>query len=101
MPPESPVPGIFQFLAALSEFGGRLGLILGLLFRLSSAGLCVTMAVAVSFHAFVLGDPFISAGGGSFELPAAYFALSLFFIVAGPGRFALDTKLFGKCDQCK
>ena len=30
MPPEAPIPGIFQFLAAISEFGGGLALILGM-----------------------------------------------------------------------
>ena len=50
MGPESPVPGFFQLLAAISEFGGGIAWILGLLVPL---GIGCTMTVAVSMHAFV------------------------------------------------
>ncbi len=95
MGPDSAIPGIFQFLAALSEFGGGICLILGLLTRLASLGLTFTMIVAVYFHAVILGDPFVSKGGGSYELGALYFCISVLFLVSGPGRFSIDSKLFG------
>lgn len=96
MGPEAPVPGIFQFLAALSEFGGGLALILGLLTRLAALGLSFTMGVAVFMHAVVRGDPFVSQGGGpAYELAAVYLFFAIFVVVYGPGRFSLDRKVFG------
>lgn len=95
MGPESPVPGFFQFLAALSEFGGGLFLVLGLLSFLSSLGIFFTMLVAALFHAIVLGDPFVSKGGGSYELATIYALISILFMSAGPGFLALDSKIFG------
>ncbi len=96
MPQESGVPAILQFLAALSEFGGGLSLIIGLVVPLSMLGLGATMAVAVVMHGFVWGHPFVSSGGGSYELPLVYLALCIFFGVVGPGRYALDHKIFSK-----
>ena len=97
MGPEAPVPGVFQSLAALSEFGGGLAWILGLLTPLASFGLACTMTVATSMHAFVLGDPFVSKGsGGSFEPAAVYLCVAILFILAGPGRFSLDKRFFGR-----
>jgi hypothetical protein len=49
MGPESPVPGFFQLLAAVSEFGGGIGF---------------TMLVAVSMHSMALHDPFVNHTGG-------------------------------------
>jgi putative oxidoreductase len=95
MGPHSPVPGIFQALGAIAEFGGGIALILGVVTRLASLGLIFTMLAAISMHAFVMGDPFISKGGGSYELPLIYFLISTLFLVMGPGRYALDKKLFG------
>lgn len=95
MGPESPVPGFVQFLGALSEFGGGLFLILGLLTFLSSLGILFTMLGAIFMHAVILGDPFVSKGGGSYELAAVYAFISLLFLAAGPGCFALDSKIFG------
>lgn len=94
--PNSNIPGIFLFLAALSEFGGGIALVLGCLTSLASLGLACTMAVAVYFHAVVFGDPFVSKGGGSYELGMLYFALSIFFIIAGPGKHSLDKIIFGE-----
>lgn len=96
MPADAPVPGFFQFLAALSEFGGGACLILGLLIPLSMLGLASTMAVAVSMHAFVMGDPFVNmTGGSSYELALVYFGISLMFITLGPGKISLDAIIFG------
>lgn len=97
MGPESPVPGIFQFLAALSEFGGGIAWILGLLTSLFSLGIGFTMAVAIYFHMFIMGDPFVNMapGGGAFELPAAYFAIAILLFTVGPGKFSADAKVFG------
>jgi putative oxidoreductase len=96
MPAEAPVPGILQGLAALAEFGGGLAWILGLLTPLASLGIAITMAVAFAMHAFMRGDPFVSATGGpSYELAAIYFSIALVLMAAGPGRLSLDRKVFG------
>lgn len=89
---ESPIPGIFQALAALSEFGGGIAWILGLLTPLASLGLMITMAVAVYFHASH-GDPFVGHGA-SFEPALGYAALSFLLLMLGPGRMSLDAHLF-------
>jgi putative oxidoreductase len=60
MGPEGFAPGVFQALAAVSEFGGGLAWMLGLLTPVASLGIACTMAVAFSFHAFMRGDPFVS-----------------------------------------
>lgn len=97
MGPDAPVPGFLQFLAAFSEFGGGLALILGLLFQLALAGLVVTMLVAVALHAIVKGDPFVSSmGGPSYELALVYLAIFFVFIAVGPGKFSADSKIFGQ-----
>ena len=96
MGPEGFAPGIFQALAAISEFAGGLAWILGILTPLASFGIASTMAVAFSFHAFMRGDPFVSmTGGPAFELAALCFSLAVLLLVGGPGRFSLDRKLFG------
>lgn len=101
MPPEAGIPGFFQFLAALSEFGGGLAWIIGLLTPLASFGLACTMAVAVYFHAVKMGDPFIASGPGqgSYEPAALFFCISVLFMLAGPGRFSLDQLILGTKEQ--
>jgi len=97
MPPEAPVPHFLQFLAAISEFGGGIALILGLLTRLASLGLVCTMTVAVCMHAIVRGDPFVSSKGGmSYELALVYWSISLLFLALGAGKFSLDKAFFGE-----
>ena len=95
MGPDAFAPGALQALAALSEFGGGLCLILGLLVPLSSLGIASTMLVAVYMHAIIMGDPFVSKAGGSYELAAIYLCLCMVFLAAGPGRFSADKKIFG------
>jgi putative oxidoreductase len=97
MGPDGFAPGVFQALAALSEFGGGLAWILGLLTPLASLGIASTMAVAFYFHAIMQGDPFVSKGGGpSFELAALYFCVAVLLFAIGPGRLSLDRLLFGR-----
>jgi putative oxidoreductase len=97
MGPEATIPGIFQALAAVSEFGGGLAWILGLLTPLASLGLASTMSVAIYMHAFVWGDPFVSSGsGGAYELAAVFLSVALLLFLAGPGRFSIDRALFGE-----
>jgi putative oxidoreductase len=91
---DSWAPGILQALAAFSEFGGGLALIIGLLTSLASLGLASTMAVALYIHAIVKGDPFVGRGG-SYELALVYLVVSILLIVLGPGRLSLDYKIFG------
>ena len=96
MGPDSFAPGVFQGLAALSEFGGGLAWILGLLTPIASMGIGFTMVVAVFFHAVMRGDPFVGAGGGaSYELAAVYLCIALLVFAIGPGRLSLDRVLFG------
>lgn len=92
----SQVPGLFQALAAVSEFGGGIALFLGLLSRLGALGITCTMTVAIFMHRFVWGDPFMNpTGGRSYELAAAYLFMMLLLILLGPGRFSLDRRIFG------
>jgi putative oxidoreductase len=95
MGPDAKIPGVFQALAAISEFGGGLAWILGLLTPLASFGLACTMTVAVWFHAVVRGDPFVSSGGGAYEPAAVYLCLAILLLLAGPGRYSLDRAIFG------
>ena len=100
MPAEAPVhiPGIFQFLAAFSEFGGGIAWVLGLLTPLASLGIACTMTVAVYMHMIVFKDPFVSnaPGAGSYEPALVYLGVALLILAAGPGKFSLDAKLFGE-----
>lgn len=91
MGPDAPVPGALQLLAAISEFGGGIALVFGLLTSLAMLGMAITMAVAVYTHAVVKGDPFV----GGYELALVYLAIAVMFIVVGPGKFSLDHKIFG------
>lgn len=96
MGPQSTTPGFLQLLAAVSEFGGGIALILGLVTRLAALGILCTMAVAVYTHAFTMGDPFMNPkGGSSFEPAAVYFCVAVVLLAAGAGRFSLDRLLFG------
>lgn len=97
MGPDAPVPGFLQLLAAVSEFGGGIAWILGLLTRLASIGMMFTMIVAVLMHAVMLKDPFVNmtmAPAPSYELAAVYLAISILLITIGAGKFSLDKVFF-------
>lgn len=92
----APVPGVLQALAALSEFGGGLALIVGFLTPLASLGIMSTMFVA-TWSTMQRGAPFVpSARGPSYELSALYFVVALTLLLTGPGKVSLDALLFNK-----
>ena len=90
------MPGFLQALAALSEFGGGLAWILGLLTPMASFGILCTMMVAAGMVHIPKGDPFVGKGGPSWELAAVYFSVALLLLLLGPGRYSLDYLLFGR-----
>ena len=97
MGPEAGVPAFLQLLAAVSEFGGGLAWILGLLTGLASLGIAFTMLVATYFHMIVRGDPFVNmTGGASYELAALFLMIAILFMTVGAGRFSIDRFLFGE-----
>jgi putative oxidoreductase len=92
----SGVPGIFQALAAVAEFGGGVALIPGLLTPLAVLGIASTMIGALAMVHLPRRDPFVgSPGGPSFELAAGYLANAILFLLLGPGVLSLDALLFG------
>ena len=91
------IPPALQACAALAEFGGGIGWVLGALTPVASLGLIVTMGVAVytvitKFHAPYVGGP----GGPSVESAAGYLARAILFLLVGPGRLSVDSLLFGR-----
>ncbi len=97
MGPDAGVPGFLQAMAALSEFGGGIALILGLLTPLAMLGLACTMLTAIFMVHVKAGDPFVARGGGrSYELAALYLGVALLMIFTGAGRFSLDAMIFGR-----
>lgn len=80
-------PTFFGFMAAVSEFGGGVLLILGLATRPAALLLCLTMVVATMTH-LARGQGF---NGFSHALEAAILFGSL--VLIGPGRISLDRAL--------
>jgi len=98
MGPNSDYPAFLLGLAALSEFGGGIAWVLGLLTPLACFGIACTMLVALRLHVFIMGDPFVGSAAhpSSFELPAVYLAVAVLLALAGPGRFSADRCIFGQ-----
>lgn len=91
----APVPGVLQFLSFLSEFGGGLALLFGVLSPVAAFAIAINMLVAMATaHA---GDPFVGVPGtASKESAAGYFAFALLMLLSGPGVFSIDALLLGK-----
>ena len=97
MGPKSDIPGFFQGLAALAEFGGGLALIFGFVTPLAALGIMATMAVAY-FKVMVPNHiPFVAdkPGAMSYELVAVFFTAATLFLTVGPGKLSLDYLIFG------
>lgn len=92
----SGVPSFLQALAALAEFGGGIGLILGLLTPIAAFGLVCQMIGALVVVHLPQSHPFVAQGGPSYELALVYLVLAITLIALGPGRWSLDAMLFAR-----
>ncbi len=90
------IPAFFQVLAAISEFGGGLAWILGVLTPLASFGIGCTMTVATYMMAVVFHNPFVATAPGKsgFEPPLVYLCVAILLLLTGPGQFSLDWLIF-------
>lgn len=77
-------PAVLQALAAIAEFFGGLGLVLGALSVVAAFGIACTMVVAIQTHVSE------GQGFGDFELAAIYLCVAVLFVTAGAGRFSID-----------
>ena len=80
----------WAFMAGLSEFGGGLLVVFGLLSPLGELGIIAAMVMAiVKGH---LGKGIWNTNGGS-ELPLTYLVVALALAFSGPGAYSLDNLL--------
>ena len=92
------IPAPLQFLALLSELGGGLALVFGLLTPLAALGIVSTMLVAI-FTAH-WNDPIMMTGKGGAKEPALLFlAPALLLVFSGAGVLSLDKIVFGRRDR--
>lgn len=82
-----PMPQVWAWAAALSEFAGGLCVALGLLTRVGAFFICCTMSFALFIHH--AKDPWQVK-----ELAFLYWSASSTLVLTGAGRFSLDKRLF-------
>lgn len=83
-------PMAWAYMAALGEFFGGVGVLLGLLTRAAALPLLVVMWVAI---AHVHGKGGFNTQGG-YEYNVALIAMAATLLVSGPGLLSLDAYLF-------
>ncbi len=100
MGPGASVPGWLESLAALSEFGGGLAMIVGLLTPLAMFGIICTMGYALLHVHFPQHQPYINITGSpqvhTYELPAHYLIVAFGLLISGPGALSVDAFLFNR-----
>jgi putative oxidoreductase len=92
------IPPVFTFLAIIAEFGGGIGVLLGLLTRFSAAGIAATMAVAIYkvtlVNGFFLNVNCIPGRGSGIEYNLALIAMALALVLKGGGPWSVDRFLW-------
>lgn len=81
-----PMPGVFAWAAALSEFAGGLLVAVGFQTRLAALAVFLTMSVA-AFRAHA-ADPFATK-----ELALAYWTMAGALMLTGGGAYTLEARL--------
>jgi len=79
-------PAFWGFMASISEFGGGILLVLGLLTRPAAALLGFTMLMATIMH-ISAGDPM-----GAVLHPLKGLVVFIALLYSGPGRYAIDKR---------
>lgn len=90
------IPALFAFLAIAAEFAGSIGLITGFLSRVAAFGIAVEMVVAIVLvhgaNGFFM-NWYGNQKGEGFEYHLLTLGLSLAVIVAGAGKWSIDSLL--------
>ncbi len=86
-------PGMFfAVLGGISEFGGGLLLLVGLMTPLAGLAIIGVMVMAIAVSSGERG--FIAIGGGQgYEYNLVLIAIALALVIAGPGQLSLDRQL--------
>lgn len=92
------IPPVLTLLAIIAEFGGGVGVLVGLLTRLSAAGIGVTMAVAMYkvtlLNGFFLKTASDPARGPGIEYNLALLGMALALALRGGGPWSVDRYLW-------
>jgi putative oxidoreductase len=89
------IPPVLTFLAIIAEFGGGIGVLLGLLTRFSAGGIAATMVVAMYkvtlVNGFFLNVP---GRGPGIEYNLALLGMALAIVLKGGGFWSVDRFLW-------
>lgn len=98
-----PLPGLQAWMAALSEFGGGILLLLGLFTRFAAASQIVVMLVAISMVHYSQGFKMHGAGQGTggWEWQFALMCMALALVMRGAGPLSLDSIFFSHWHEKK
>jgi len=92
---DSSTPGFLQAIAAVSETVGGLALMAGFLTPLAALAIAGTMVGAFVLSLLPRGVPFVAGPGQpSYELAALFLAMSVMFLLTGPGKLSVDGAVF-------
>ncbi|MGC8668513.1 MAG: DoxX family protein [Chthonomonadales bacterium] len=87
------IPAPLAYLAAFTEFLGGLGLIFGVLSRLSALGIATVMVVAILkvhlANGFFMNWAMVPGRGEGYEYHLLVIGMTLALLLCGPGRLAI------------
>ena len=87
-----PAPEVYGWAAALTEFVGGILIASGFFTRpAASFAICTMFVAGFIRHS---ADPF-----GRKELAFTYLVMAAVVLIAGPGKFSIDRKMFGKMER--
>lgn len=92
------IPPVLTLLAIIAEFGGGIGVLFGLLTRVSAAGLVAVMAVAIyKVHwtsGFFLNANCVAGRGHGIEFTLALLGMALYLVINSGGKWCVDRYIF-------